>query len=824
MVSLYNLSTAALAKTFSFLEKDDLQSLSLSCKRFYKLIHENNLFWFYFAKHRFPELKEYLVRTLPKNCTWREYVIERLHLLSSKIAPQNVPGARFFARFRASTNTVNGNIYVIGGQFTSLMRFKQLFKFDPVRNKLTDLDYKGNLERSSRHCAVTVDDKIYLFGGFNGANTFHMLKIFDTKTNTVTIPEIKGDFIPASRTNFSGVLIGRKIYYFGGLSIKEDLADLFSLDVDTMTFESLPIFSSTHGRCGHVSFTYDSKLYIYGGGCGDFWNITYNTLDCYDPQLRQWTTVKTTGEPPKATIFSNTCTIGNFIVFFPGVYESDLNGAQCKDNVYVLDMVTNHWFKNDKVMFQINNRLGSGSLAGRDYYFIDGLEPEKNTERNTLKATLIPECLKTYASIENEKNDHQSQKSNGKKTALISLSKKSKRHYAYGFYKKESRTFTVLSGVKKESKWDYFTLSMRTLFEAEDNTIFELFILGFSSLIEKFNSLLEIDSADRFNFCLAVLYYSELAKDSYINDNDASDPKKYRTADIYIHLGNILKSIIRPSRSSYNYVFDRIMAYVAKNAYPAPKLTYFPEFEDKQPVDLSVAVQNPQKPDTFPEADLAGLLSEPESTIVLLRSFPGLIHQVSGDPILNPEATEGLGGDGEDDPDINVDSEHEEDSNQNMEPFTRDTNEGPNNRELSHNDGTESANISHGNTIEVEIDAQNDHLNEGEGTEANIESNEANDEPFEEDEMLDDESQDREPGLDLFEIKHYTGEEIYKLLSEHAFGADFTYPMVTLTAENTEFLMDDDQLSSMLVSPELPLAIAEAANDGIDIKRLMHET
>ena len=111
-------------------------------------------------------------------------------------------------------------------------------------------------------------------------------------------------------------------------------------------------------------------------------------------------------------IFSNICIIGNFVVFFPGVYPSDSVAEKNhqQDNVYVLDLLTNHWFKNTTVKFPTNNRLGSGSLAGRDYYFIDGLEPERNSERSTFKVTLIPEHLKAYASSGMSKEQYNSKK------------------------------------------------------------------------------------------------------------------------------------------------------------------------------------------------------------------------------------------------------------------------------------------------------------------------------------------------------------------------------------------------------------------------------
>ena len=47
----------------------------------------------------------------------------------------------------------------------------------------------------ARHTAVTVADKIYLFGGFDGVSKHFHLSVFDTKTTEWTSPRVEGSIL-----------------------------------------------------------------------------------------------------------------------------------------------------------------------------------------------------------------------------------------------------------------------------------------------------------------------------------------------------------------------------------------------------------------------------------------------------------------------------------------------------------------------------------------------------------------------------------------------------------------------------------------------------
>lgn len=77
-------------------------------------------------------------------------------------------------------------------------------------------------------------------------------------------------------------------------------------------------------RWGHTSITYDNKIYVFGGRfCNDL-----NDVLLLDPQKDQITTLKVSGDVPKARRRHSACFLGsNMLIFggFNGEYFNDLH-------------------------------------------------------------------------------------------------------------------------------------------------------------------------------------------------------------------------------------------------------------------------------------------------------------------------------------------------------------------------------------------------------------------------------------------------------------------------------------------------------------------
>lgn len=179
-----------------------------------------------------------------------------------------------------TATTVNGKIYVIGGigvfaetgpleitDFTGVI--------DPVAGTYKLLP-SGGFPARSEHAAATIDNKIYVFGGINGANAYlNGVYAFDTVTESWSTVLADGD----TQLNISpqgGAAMtsaGNNLYVFGGSGDSGTFGDFkkFSLNTPGWTdfLTSLdPIVKPTEG----ATIVYNANnIYAFGGiGGGEF--------------------------------------------------------------------------------------------------------------------------------------------------------------------------------------------------------------------------------------------------------------------------------------------------------------------------------------------------------------------------------------------------------------------------------------------------------------------------------------------------------------------------------------------------------------------------
>lgn len=127
----------------------------------------------------------------------------------------------------------------------------------------------------SKHTAIELDGLIYVFGGFDGFKTKYELAIYNPKTRQwQSVDNVKGD-VPPSRSNHRVVLLGKKMYMFGGIrggddGILDDLNDMYVLDTTTLTWKKIQGKGSIPGpRSGHTMAAVGNKIIVFGGGSGN---------------------------------------------------------------------------------------------------------------------------------------------------------------------------------------------------------------------------------------------------------------------------------------------------------------------------------------------------------------------------------------------------------------------------------------------------------------------------------------------------------------------------------------------------------------------------
>jgi len=198
--------------------------------------------------------------------------------------------------------------------------------------------------KSTRQVCVTAKDKLWIFGGSYNVpaiklNDLIMIDVNDQEWKVVT--EFHGN-PPCPRSDHAAVSIDNKIYIFGGSSDQTlPLNDLHIFDTDTMTW-SQPVIkgSCPYPRSGHGFVAIGKKAFVFGGGQWKpdnyAWSNMSNEIFMLDTEKMEWTKILQRGHlPPSKPIFPSILPIGRHILYIPKTTS--------KEKIYLFDTVSNLW-------------------------------------------------------------------------------------------------------------------------------------------------------------------------------------------------------------------------------------------------------------------------------------------------------------------------------------------------------------------------------------------------------------------------------------------------------------------------------------------------
>jgi len=292
--------------------------------------------------------------------SWRNYYQQRYSLTVHKFIrfdkikkKRELPKgySNICPRFGQTISKVGNDVYIIGGEGEDNKRFNEIYKWDMENNVITQVPSHGMIPLS-RHQSCSYQDKIYIFGGFDGVSSFNYLSVYDTTTYEWKDVECTGQ-VPSARSNHSCVVVEDYMYLFGGNyspSAKEFMVlnDFYKLNLLTLKWTNIQDEAkgvSPSPRGGHRAEAVGSLIYIFGGGQWNnkiaIWDKLYNDIHIYDTIAMRWHQPETRGYTP-LSCFSSICKIGYFLLFFGGNHITvDVTG---NSNAYVFDTVTNTWF------------------------------------------------------------------------------------------------------------------------------------------------------------------------------------------------------------------------------------------------------------------------------------------------------------------------------------------------------------------------------------------------------------------------------------------------------------------------------------------------
>ncbi|KJH53729.1 kelch repeat protein [Dictyocaulus viviparus] len=234
-----------------------------------------------------------------------------------------------YQRYGHTVCAYRGRAYLWGGRNDDYGASSTLHEFDPMLLRWRVVPVEGRVPPArDGHSAVVVGDRMYLFGGFEedlqrfSQETY----VFDFQTNRWSELNTTGQ-PPLWRDFHTAVAINSKMYIFGGRSdhtgqfhSTRDMYDerLKALDLRTGEW-SEPICSgvSPTGRRSHSAWTYGGKMYIFGGYLGTQ-NMHYDDLFSFDPSTNHWEKIKTSGRMPSARRRQCTVVVDSRVFLFGG--------------------------------------------------------------------------------------------------------------------------------------------------------------------------------------------------------------------------------------------------------------------------------------------------------------------------------------------------------------------------------------------------------------------------------------------------------------------------------------------------------------------------
>jgi N-acetylneuraminic acid mutarotase len=141
-----------------------------------------------------------------------------------------------------------------------------LHRFDTLKNEWTLVQIEGKKPALCGHSITRVNDKLFVFGGYDGTKWANSLYILDPlKDKTWTEPNVFG--VPMARGYHSAVLYNKYILVFAGFNGSDVLNDIVALDIETLTW-FLPDTCSGYfpqARNAHSMVLHGSQLYLFGG-------------------------------------------------------------------------------------------------------------------------------------------------------------------------------------------------------------------------------------------------------------------------------------------------------------------------------------------------------------------------------------------------------------------------------------------------------------------------------------------------------------------------------------------------------------------------------
>uniref|UniRef100_T1KHL0 Kelch domain-containing protein 3 n=2 Tax=Tetranychus urticae TaxID=32264 RepID=T1KHL0_TETUR len=232
--------------------------------------------------------------------------------------PANVPCIRYGHSVVAQDDI----IYLWGG-CRDYVPCNKIFMFDTNRRSWLANEVTGTIPGARMdHTACTSGGFMYVFGGFEEERHQFANTVFRFEFKTCTWQHLNqlNSYLLAKHF-MTCVTIDNKIFLFGGRSLRCPFYDndIMELDTEKMTLSKLAIAGyKPYARSNHSAVVINNKMMIFGG-YNDITYEHYDDFNVFDPKTYSWTSVNTIGQEPPRARQGNCCVaVNSFLYLFGG--------------------------------------------------------------------------------------------------------------------------------------------------------------------------------------------------------------------------------------------------------------------------------------------------------------------------------------------------------------------------------------------------------------------------------------------------------------------------------------------------------------------------
>ena len=251
----------------------------------------------------------------------------------------------------------------------SILYSKSLFKWNILKKEPSFLSSRQGYSLN------LYNNKVILFGGDKNETLYYNdLYQFDLITLTWNNITTYGE-IPSNRSDHSSVIIGNKLWIYGGKNVNGYLNDLYTLDLDNLIWKkhlfiyNLKNDNIYYGRSGHgavvTDFNKTNSILIFGGINQ---NGFLNDILIIDIVYEKVTVIKNNKNYPYPREHSAIWIYNKTKLYIYGGYTE---GKTLDDTSY-FDLLTFKWKSIDNVNENPHQREGIGYFSLNDYIIIHG--------------------------------------------------------------------------------------------------------------------------------------------------------------------------------------------------------------------------------------------------------------------------------------------------------------------------------------------------------------------------------------------------------------------------------------------------------------------